>query len=216
MESWTYADLNHQLLQGKGAIRVALLVCRIENITPVEKKSMVLNFNRFLQIVYDGTNNAIAYNKYRHKLMPDNLISDILICLQDSSNVLVQQKIMEMHRILHQCRHVDKSLSTALLIIAVPARLKAVLDSSRLFCHSSILLHVPTPSAAARCHAAWRQEVCGKTSSAMNSAPPRRDDILCRLCAILSSGSIDALLANETCGEGGCYNRLTQRIERWK
>lgn len=32
----------------------------------------------------------------------------------------------------------------------------------------------------------------------MNSAPPNRDDILCRLCAILSSGSIDALFAKET------------------
>jgi len=32
----------------------------------------------------------------------------------------------------------------------------------------------------------------------MNRAPPSKDDILCRLCAILSSGSIDALLANET------------------
>jgi hypothetical protein len=36
----------------------------------------------------------------------------------------------------------------------------------------------------------------------MNSAPPSRDDILCRLCAILSSGSMDALFANETYGVG--------------
>ncbi|KAL5228005.1 hypothetical protein ABZP36_016270, partial [Zizania latifolia] len=41
------------------------------------------------------------------------------------------------------------------------------------------LLHVPMPIAAARCHAAWIYGVSGKQSSAMNSAPPNRDDILC-------------------------------------
>lgn len=40
--------------------------------------------------------------------------------------------------------------------------------------------------------------VSGKKSSAMKSAPPSSEDILCKLCAILSSGFFNALLANAT------------------
>ena len=64
--------------------------------------------------------------------------------------------------------------------------------------YSRSLLHVPTPTAAARCHAACMYGVCGKQSSAIKSAPPNRDDTACRLCAILSSGFVNALLANAT------------------
>lgn len=64
--------------------------------------------------------------------------------------------------------------------------------------HSRSLLQAPTPTAAARCQAAWRKGVWGKTSSAMKRTPPSNDDSVCTLCAILRFGSLSALFANAT------------------
>jgi len=81
---------------------------------------------------------TIAYNKYRHKLMPHNLISDALICLKDCSNVRAQHQTMEVHCTLNLVRICWYIAINSLLITAVTARLKVILDSSRISPASSL------------------------------------------------------------------------------
>ena len=60
------------------------------------------------------------------------------------------------------------------------------------------LIQVAVPMAAATCQAACRYGVSGKTSSAMKKAHPTKDEIVCKVWALLSCGSASALLANVT------------------